>query len=195
MKIISWNVAGLRACLKKGFEDFFNEVDADVFCLQETKLLEEQLEFIVAFMFSCLFDKECNKYDYKEISRNGQVFILYHRVEFIEEKRMELKRLIPGAKIIDIRDNYQFNLGSIPTSINIPMNFLLTNPDSYLTKNNIELQKYINVDGEDDEYVLKCAYVNSYLSTGYKNIVDKAINENLKTYNDFIIKESRLKIK
>ena len=46
MKIISWNVAGLRACLKKGFEDFFNEVDADVFCLQETKLLEEQLEFI-----------------------------------------------------------------------------------------------------------------------------------------------------
>lgn len=48
----------------------------------------------------------------------------------------ELKRIIPGAKIIDIRDNYQFNLGSIPTSINIPMNFLLTNPDSYLTKNN-----------------------------------------------------------
>ena len=36
----------------------------------------------------------------------------------------ELKVLIPKAKIIDIRDNYQFNLGSIPTSINIPMNFL-----------------------------------------------------------------------
>lgn len=48
----------------------------------------------------------------------------------------ELRQLIPGAKIIDIRDNYQFNLGSIPTSINIPMNFLLTNPDTYLTKNN-----------------------------------------------------------
>jgi len=48
----------------------------------------------------------------------------------------ELKKLIPGAKIIDIRDNYQFNLGSIPTSINIPMNFLLMNPDSYITKNN-----------------------------------------------------------
>lgn len=48
----------------------------------------------------------------------------------------QLRNLIPGAKIIDIRDNYQFNLGSIPTSINIPMNFLLTNPDSYLTKNN-----------------------------------------------------------
>ena len=49
---------------------------------------------------------------------------------------LELRKLIPGAKIIDIRDNYQFNLGSIPTSINIPMKFLLTNPDSYLTKNN-----------------------------------------------------------
>jgi rhodanese-related sulfurtransferase len=48
----------------------------------------------------------------------------------------ELKTLIPRAKIIDIRDNYQFNLGSIPTSINIPANFLLTNPNSYLTKQN-----------------------------------------------------------
>ncbi len=47
----------------------------------------------------------------------------------------ELKVLIPKAKIIDIRDNYQFNLGSIPTSINIPMNFLLTNPSIYLNKN------------------------------------------------------------
>lgn len=47
----------------------------------------------------------------------------------------ELKRMIPGIKIVDIRDNYQFNMGSIPTSINIPTNFLLTNPDIYLNKN------------------------------------------------------------
>jgi len=45
MKIISWNVAGLRACLKKGFADFFQESKADIYCLQETKLLEEQLTF------------------------------------------------------------------------------------------------------------------------------------------------------
>lgn len=38
MKLISWNVNGLRACLQKGFLDFFKECDADVFCLQETKL-------------------------------------------------------------------------------------------------------------------------------------------------------------
>lgn len=42
MKLISWNVNGLRACLQKGFLDFFKEVDADVFCLQETKLQADQ---------------------------------------------------------------------------------------------------------------------------------------------------------
>lgn len=46
MKLISWNVAGLRACLKKGFSDFFERIDADIVCLQETKLLENELEFI-----------------------------------------------------------------------------------------------------------------------------------------------------
>ena len=44
MKLISWNVNGIRACLQKGFMDFFNEIDADFFCLQETKLSEGQLE-------------------------------------------------------------------------------------------------------------------------------------------------------
>lgn len=45
MKLISWNVNGLRACMNKGFMDFFNEVDADVFCLQEIKMLKEQADF------------------------------------------------------------------------------------------------------------------------------------------------------
>lgn len=44
MKFISWNVNGIRACVKKGFLDFFNEADADIFCLQETKMQEGQLE-------------------------------------------------------------------------------------------------------------------------------------------------------
>ncbi len=43
MKFISWNVNGLRACIKSGFETFFEEADADFFCLQETKLSEGQL--------------------------------------------------------------------------------------------------------------------------------------------------------
>ena len=44
MKFISWNVNGIRACVKKGFLDFFNEVDADILCLQETKLQEGQID-------------------------------------------------------------------------------------------------------------------------------------------------------
>lgn len=45
MKLISWNVNGFRACLKKGFEDFFKAADADIFCLQETKMQPEQADF------------------------------------------------------------------------------------------------------------------------------------------------------
>lgn len=44
MKLISWNVNGLRAAMGKGFMDFFNDADADIFCLQETKLQEGQIE-------------------------------------------------------------------------------------------------------------------------------------------------------
>ena len=44
MKLISWNVNGIRAAYKKGFEDFFNKIDADIFCIQETKMQEGQLE-------------------------------------------------------------------------------------------------------------------------------------------------------
>ncbi|MCC0640385.1 MULTISPECIES: exodeoxyribonuclease III [unclassified Clostridioides] len=44
MKFISWNVNGIRACVGKGFLDFFRDIDADIFCLQETKLQEGQIE-------------------------------------------------------------------------------------------------------------------------------------------------------
>ena len=67
------------------------------------------------------------------------------------------------------------NLGSI--------DILCTDKTGTLTKNNIELQKYVNVEGKDDDYVLKCAYINSYLSTGYKNIVDKAIIQYATNHN------------
>jgi len=44
MKLVSWNVNGLRACLKKGFMEAFRQLDADVFCLQETKMMQGQAE-------------------------------------------------------------------------------------------------------------------------------------------------------
>ena len=44
MLFISWNVNGLRACVKKGFSDFFNQMDADIFAIQETKLQKDQID-------------------------------------------------------------------------------------------------------------------------------------------------------
>lgn len=44
MKLISWNVNGIRACVQKGFMDFFNAIDADIFCIQESKMQEGQLK-------------------------------------------------------------------------------------------------------------------------------------------------------
>ena len=46
MKLISWNVNGLRACMNKGFEDFLRTSEADAFCLQETKMQREQADFV-----------------------------------------------------------------------------------------------------------------------------------------------------
>jgi exodeoxyribonuclease-3 len=43
MKLVSWNVNGLRACVNKGFNDYFKETDADIFCVQETKLQDGQI--------------------------------------------------------------------------------------------------------------------------------------------------------
>lgn len=62
MKIISWNVAGFRACLKKGFADFFKEIDTDVFCLQEVKASKEQYDFHPEGYFEYLFEAERKGY-------------------------------------------------------------------------------------------------------------------------------------
>ena len=45
MKIVSWNVAGFRAVLKKGFEEFFDNINADIFCIQESKVELDQFNF------------------------------------------------------------------------------------------------------------------------------------------------------
>lgn len=51
MKLISWNVNGLRAVITKGFKDFFDNIDADIFCLQETKMQEEQADDTIKEIF------------------------------------------------------------------------------------------------------------------------------------------------
>ena len=58
MKLISWNVNGFRSVLTKGFEDIFNTIDADFFCIQETKMKENQADFNPVGYFSYLFSAE-----------------------------------------------------------------------------------------------------------------------------------------
>lgn len=55
MKLISWNVAGFRACLKKGFADFFEKENADIICLQEVKATKEQYDFSPIGYYEYLF--------------------------------------------------------------------------------------------------------------------------------------------
>ncbi len=51
MKLVSWNVNGIRACVNKGFYEYFERVDADVFCIQESKMQEGQLELITPYHY------------------------------------------------------------------------------------------------------------------------------------------------
>ncbi len=52
MKLVSWNVNGLRAVINKGFVEFFKEIDADVFCIQETKMQEDQIDDNIKEIFN-----------------------------------------------------------------------------------------------------------------------------------------------
>ena len=57
MKLISWNVNGLRAAMGKGFKEFFKQIDADIFCIQETKMQEDQIDIEISDLF-----KDYNSY-------------------------------------------------------------------------------------------------------------------------------------
>ncbi|MDE5831278.1 MAG: exodeoxyribonuclease III [Clostridia bacterium] len=61
MKLISWNVNGLRAVLNKGFKDFFKSIDADIFCIQETKMQEGQAEIDFANGYFSFFNSAVKK--------------------------------------------------------------------------------------------------------------------------------------
>lgn len=62
MKFISWNVNGFRACLNKGFADFFKEADADFFCIQETKMQPDQADFDADGYYQYWFSAEKKGY-------------------------------------------------------------------------------------------------------------------------------------
>ncbi|MDD4187559.1 MAG: exodeoxyribonuclease III [Bacilli bacterium] len=86
MKMISWNVAGYRAALKKGFKDFFYEVDADIFCLQEVKAERNQIEFDADAYYEYLNPAEKKGYSGTLIyTKNKPLSISYGMDDFIED--------------------------------------------------------------------------------------------------------------
>ncbi len=84
MKIISWNVAGFRAALKKGFKDFFENENADIFCLQEVKAFRNQIEFDAQDYYEYLNPAEKPGYSGTLIySKIKPISITYGMDEFI----------------------------------------------------------------------------------------------------------------
>ena len=82
MKFISWNVNGFRACLGKGFEDYFKSEEADIFCLQETKMQPGQADFDPEGYHSYENDHKNNKRKRNDIShlldRNTLLIVILH---------------------------------------------------------------------------------------------------------------------
>ena len=77
MKLVSWNVAGIRACLKKGLEDFFNNVNADIFCIQESKAMEDQFDFR---------PKDYDMYLYPAIKKGYSGTLIYSKIKPLNVK-------------------------------------------------------------------------------------------------------------
>ena len=115
-KFISWNVNGLRACVKKGFEDTFRTLDADIFCVQETKLQEGQIDLFLegyhqywnyaekkGYSGTAIFTKEepmavTYGLGIPELDTEGRLLTLefpeyYFLTEYVPNSQGELKRL------------------------------------------------------------------------------------------------------
>ena len=91
MKMISWNVNGIRACITKGFYDFFNNVDADIFCIQETKMQEGQADLEIPGYYRYMSSAEKKGYSGTLIYTKKQPLKVYYG---INEKYNDEGRLI-----------------------------------------------------------------------------------------------------
>ncbi|RDY24722.1 exodeoxyribonuclease III [Romboutsia maritimum] len=136
MKFISWNVNGLRACVGKGFLEFFENIDADIFCLQETKLQEGQIDLDLkgynqywnyaqkkGYSGTAIFTKEkpLNVYyglGIEEHDTEGRVITLefdkfYFVTVYTPNSQSELKRLEYRMKWEDDFRNYLLKLDEL----------------------------------------------------------------------------------
>lgn len=176
--VISGN--GLGIVIKTGLDTFMGKVNKKVSTTREETTFEQGINHISSMLIRYM------------VVISVFVFIIYGfiRGNYKEALLFSLSvavgitpsmlpmivnvNLTRGSKLLSKKKTLVKNIKSIQNLGS--MNILCTDKTGTLTKNNIILQKYINLKGEDDDYVLKCAYVNSKLSTGFKNLVDKAIN-------------------
>lgn len=90
MKFVSWNVNGFRACLQKGFTDFFKGVDADIFCIQETKMQPGQADFVAEGYHEYYFSAEKKGYSGTAVFTKEEPISVSYGLdgEFMDEGRV-----------------------------------------------------------------------------------------------------------
>ena len=137
MKLISWNVNGIRACMNKGFSDFFKEIDADIFCIQETKMQEGQADIsfdgYYHYMSSAIKKGYSGTLVYSKIKPlcvsfgiNGEKYNDEGRIITLEYDNFYLVNVYTpnsqeGLKRLDYRMIYEDDLRSYLLSLNKPV--------------------------------------------------------------------------
>ena len=92
MKFISWNVNGLRACVQKGFLDFFNSIDADFFCIQESKLQAGQIDIDLPDFPSASYSQKliflCTSYTTPIIQSTHDLLLLHRQIPLLRKNHI-----------------------------------------------------------------------------------------------------------
>ena len=176
--VISGNGQGI--VIKTGLDTFMGKVNKKLSTVREETTFEQGINHISSMLIRYMVVISVFVFIiYGFIRGNYQEALLFSLSVAVGITPSMLPMIVNvnltrGSKLLAKKKTLVKNIKSIQNLGS--MNILCTDKTGTLTKNSIILQKYINLKGEDDDYVLKCAYVNSKLSTGFKNIVDKAIN-------------------
>ena len=176
--VISGNGQGI--VIKTGLDTFMGKVNKKLSTVREETTFEQGINHISSMLIRYMVVISVFVFIiYGFIRGNYQEALLFSLSVAVGITPSMLPMIVNvnltrGSKLLAKKKTLVKNIKSIQNLGS--MNILCTDKTGTLTKNSIILQKYINLKGEDDDYVLKCAYVNSKLSTGFKNLVDKAIN-------------------
>lgn len=186
MRMVSWNVNGLRACISKGFLDFFNEIDADIFSLQETKLQDGQIEIKLdsyhqywnysekkGYSGVAIFTKQkplkvIYGLNIDEHNHEGRVITLefenfYYITAYVPNSQEELKRLNYRMKWEDDIRNYLMELDkSKPVIYCGDLNVAHTEIDLKNPKTNRKNPGFSDEEREKFSMLLNSGFIDSF---------------------------------